>query len=570
MAVALAVGIAVGGIWPHAGLAWMVLAASAVAAGLLLVRRGRLRTALAAALAAWCLVGLAAVALEHAAQPADRVDRLIAVGRLGLSEPLRWRGRLVDDPLRLPWGYRYVIALERVEVAGKYIPVSGGLRLNLYEDDIEGEGPPPPVRAGDTVEALAQARLPRNFLDPGAFDYRGYLARQGIELEGTLRSPLLLRRLPGPPPTLRARIARLRGALLHEADRVFGPTNAPVVRAMLLGDRSFVDSSLSQAFQKAAVYHVLVIAGLHVAVLTLALFWLCRRLRLSPVATTLVVVAVLAGYVMVVQDRPPVERAALMAAVVVVARLFTRRVSLLNSVSLAAIVLLLAGPRELGDPSFQLSFLAASVIAAVALPWLDRTSVPYWRGLRHLADSTRDSSHPPRVAQFRLDLRQLTDWISSSLPERLARVARKAVEWAIAGGLHVWELVLLSLVIQLGLLPVLVADFHRVSLSGPMANVPAVLLTTLIVPLGFLALVVGLVWTRLGAILAKPVGWLVTALVATVRWFARWRWLSYRLPGPPLWLLIAFLALLVILGTVLLRGRTAGRAGAERDVPPLA
>jgi competence protein ComEC len=561
IAAALALGIALGGLWPQAGPAWIVLAASAATMGLLLVRRKRLRAAAAAALVAWTLVGFAAVALRHAAQPADRADRLVAAGRIDLSVPLRWRGRLVNDPLRLPWGYRYVIVLEQVEVRGKFIPVSGGLRANLYEDSIDAEGPPQ-VRAGNTVEALTQARLPRDFLDPGAFDFRGYLARQGIELEATLRSSELLRKLPGPPPTLRARVARLRGALRHEADQVFGPTEAPVVRAMLLGDRSFIDTSLAQAFQKAAAYHVLVIAGLHVAVLTLALFWLCRRLRLSPGATTFVVLAALAGYVLVVQDRPPVERAALMATVVLLARLFFRRVSVLNSVSLAAIVLLLARPQELGDPSFQLSFLAAAIIAAVALPWLDRTSTPYWRGLQHLADPTRDGSHPPRVAQFRLDLRQLIAWLSGHLPPR---VARTAVEWTMWGGLRVWELVLLSVAIQLGLLPVLVADFHRVSVSGPVANVPAVLLTTLIVPLGFLALLVGLFWMRLGAILAKPVGWLVAILVATVKWFARWRWLSYRIPGPPLWLLVAFLTLLVILGAVLLRGRHAAQR--DRGIP---
>ncbi len=562
IAAALVLGMGLAGFWPaalrlpHAGgpWVWVALGAAAAAAGLLLLRRSRLRAAALAALLAWMLVGVAAVSLDRASQSPLRVDRVVRAGRLDLSEPLRWRGRLRSDPLRLPWGYRYDIALDRVEIRGEKVPVSGGLRLNLYQDR-PGIAPPPPLRAGDTVEALASAGLPRNFLDPGAFDDRGYLVRQGIDLEGTVRAAALLERLPGPGPGLRARLARLRGAMLVEADRVFGPERAPVVRAMLLGDRSFIDSTLAETFQKAAVYHVLVIAGLHVAFLTLAIFWLCRRLRLAPGATTFVVLAVLAGYLAVVQDRPPVERAALMAAVVVVTRLFFRRVPLLNSVSLAAIVLLLAQPGELGDSSFQLSFLAAAVIAAVGLPWLDRATAPYHRALDHLDDPTRDGSHPPRVAQFRLDLRLLVAWLSSRLSPRSSRVARFALEAALRGGLRVADLVLLSLAIQLGLLPLLVSSFHRVSLSGPMANVPAVLLASLIVPLGFLALLAGLVWTRLGVLLAKPVGWLVGALIGTVNWFAHWRWLSYRLPGPPLWLLVAFLLLLVILGAWLWRGR---------------
>ncbi|HVB99279.1 MAG TPA: ComEC/Rec2 family competence protein [Candidatus Dormibacteraeota bacterium] len=557
IAAALALGIALASGAPQAPLAWLVFAVGAVAAGLLMLRRKRLRAAWAAAMVAWCFVGILAATLQRATTPANRVDRLVAAGRLNLSEPLRWRGRLRDDPLRLPWGYRYEIALDQVEAEGRNLSVSGGLRLNYYTD--KPYAAMPPLRAGDRVEALAQASVPRDFLDPGAFDYRGYLASQGTELTGTLRSIELLRHLPGSPPNIQERLARLRGAMLREADQVFGPRAAPLVRAMLLGDRSFINTSLARAFQKASAYHVLVIAGLHVAVLTVFLFWVCRRLRLSVVATTVVVLVLLAGYVAIVQDRPPVERAALMAAVVLLARLFFRRVSVLNSVSLAAVVLLLAKPSELSDASFQLSFLAASIIAAVALPWIDRTSTPYWRGLGHWTDPTRDGAYPPRVQQFRLDLRQLWNWLSEIIPKRMQRAVTVAMEWTARAALGLCEMFQISLAIQLGLLPVLVGDFHRVSLSGPVANVPAVLLTSLIVPLGFVALATGLVWTRLGAILAKPVGWLVTALIDSIRWFAKWRWLSYRLPGPPLWLLVAFLLLLGILGFVLRHGAGGSR-----------
>ena len=58
------------------------------------------------------------------------------------------------------------------------------------------------------------------------------------------------------------------------------PERGAILRAMLLGDRSFVDSSVVLAFQKTAAYHVLVVAGLHVGALVIFLFWIGRRLRL--------------------------------------------------------------------------------------------------------------------------------------------------------------------------------------------------------------------------------------------------------------------------------------------------
>lgn len=555
IAAALALGIAVSAGRPEPPVAWLALALAALAGGFVSLRRNRLWPAWALALAAWFFAGALAASLERAAQSANRVDLLVDSGRLDLSQPLRWQGRLRDDPLRLPWGYRYEISLKRVEFEGRLLPISGGMRLNYYQDQPQPETAPA-VRAGDRVEVLARASVPRDFLDPGAFDTRGYLARQGTELTGDLRSARLMRSLPGAPLALHDHLARVRGALLRRADVLFGPTEGPVVRAMLLGDRSFVDWSLVTAFQKAATYHVLVIAGLHVAALAVFLFWVCRRLRLPPAVTAVVVLAALGGYVAVVQDRPPVERAALMAAMVVLARVIFRRVEVLNSVTLAAVILLLARPSELTDSSFQLSFLSAAIIAAVALPWIARTSSPYRLGLEHVSDATRDGSFPPRVAQFRLDLRQLAAWLGELLPPRAARWAGGGLEWTVRGGLRLWEVVLLSFAIQLGLLPVLAADFHRVSLSGPLANIPAVLLTGLIVPLGFLALATGMAWERLGAILAKPVAWMVAALVNTVVWFSRLPWLSYRIPGPPEWLIVAYLALLAVLGAALVSSGT--------------
>ena len=53
------------------------------------------------------------------------------------------------------------------------------------------------------------------------------------------------------------------------------PQRAAVLRAMLLGDRSFVDSDVVTAFQKTAAYHVLVVAGLHVGALVVFLFLVC-------------------------------------------------------------------------------------------------------------------------------------------------------------------------------------------------------------------------------------------------------------------------------------------------------
>src|SRR6266487_90092 len=163
-------------------------------------------------------------------------------------------------------------------------------------------GPLPELHAGDEVAALTEAKRPQVFKDEGAFDRRAYLAQQNIDLVATLRAPELIERLSSPIPTAGTRLARTRRRLRDEVDELFAgtPQAVGVLRAMLLGDRSFVDRTEAVDFQKTGVFHVLVIAGLHVGALALALYWAGRRLRLSPMWTILFTLTLLFAYVAVV------------------------------------------------------------------------------------------------------------------------------------------------------------------------------------------------------------------------------------------------------------------------------
>jgi competence protein ComEC len=83
-------------------------------------------------------------------------------------------------------------------------------------------------------------------------------------------------------------------------------------------------------------------------------------------------------------------------------------------------------------------------------------------------------------------------------------------------------------------------------------------LTAIIVPLGFCALISGFLWPALGKILAWLLSLVTLGLLQVVQRFALVRQLSYRIPGPPLWVTIIFLLTLAGIMTCL-RLRFAGR-----------
>jgi competence protein ComEC len=526
-----------------------------IIAGFGLVRFRGANLAWAASLLAWFSLAAAAVQIERMAVPANQITNLVGSGRLELDEPLRWRGILRADPLRLPWGFRYDIDLEEVQSLGSWHSVHGGLRATYFFDQ-RAPGIPA-VRAGERVEILARARLIRNFGDPGAFDYRSALQQQGIDLTATLRNPALMQTLPGSAPKWSHYLARLRGRLLNDLDAMLNPAEdrAAIARAMLLGDRSFLDSQQAESFRETGAFHVLVVAGLHVGVLAAFLFWAGKKLRLPIIARAFTTIAALGVYVAIIEDRPPIMRAALMAAIYLLARTLFRRVALLNAVSLAAVVILLFRPSEITQASFQLSFLAAGIIAGIAEPLLERTVEHYRRALDHLGDITRDGSHAPKAAEFRIDLRAASSWLRSRLPSKLAQYCDRIVVIPCRVGLRLWELAVLSIALQIGMLPLMARDFHRVSFIAPVANIPAVLLTSILIPFGFAALVLGAIWKTLGIVLGRALSFLIAMLTASTHWFAQLPSSSVRVPSPPTALLIGFFAVALFLSAAILTHR---------------
>src|SRR5713101_3931716 len=107
------------------------LAVVLISAGFIFAKLGRLFPAAAASLLSWVVLGFLGACIAEEPRPAEHVISLVEQGRLALETPLRWHGRLRDEPKRLPWGYGYEIELSGVEYKGASLHVLGGLRLGF-------------------------------------------------------------------------------------------------------------------------------------------------------------------------------------------------------------------------------------------------------------------------------------------------------------------------------------------------------------------------------------------------------------------------------------------------------
>ena len=265
------------------------------------------------------------------------------------------------------------LAVESVTINGLLSAAQGGARLSLYsksrrsgedEDEQPEQTVGPLLLYGQHVRLRAKLGIPINYQNPGSFDYRHYLERNGILVTGGGKLDNLEVLDNNGGDRLGRLRAQVRRSIIARIHRTWPSEQASILDAMLIGDASSIGREVRTEYQRSGTYHILVVSGFNVGILAFVVFWLLRGLRLGD-SVAIVVTLLLAGaYTYLTNAGPPVVRAALMLAVYLITRFLYRDRAALNSVGTAALALLVLDPESLFDPSFQLTFL--SVVASPA------------------------------------------------------------------------------------------------------------------------------------------------------------------------------------------------------------
>ena len=377
---------------------------------------------------------------------------------------------------------------------GSEIATHSRIRLGIYGSrKKDGEFDETSIRSfryGERIQCVARLRRPRNFRNPGAFDYQGYLAERGIVALGSAKledTEILPGFIGNRIEALRSRLHRSVLATVHQLWRA---DDAALIDAMIIGDDALIDRPTRTEFQRSGTYHVLVVSGMNVSILAFVVFWTLRRLRLNDIASTLLTIAVCVGYAFVTDVGAPVWRATVMCTVYLLIRLLYRDRGMLNAVGAAALALLVYDPRQIFSASFQMTFVCVLIVGAIGLPILQRTSQHFKQALQNW-DATNFAAYlPPDVAQFRVDLRLVAARLALFIPEKWAvRIVCGTVSSIFAA----WELVFISAVMQIGLALPMAYYFHRATTLGLPANLLIVPLTQLMMPSAVAALALGYV-----------------------------------------------------------------------------
>ncbi len=454
--------------------------------------------------------------------------------------------------------------------------VQGSVRITVRWP--EGQTALAGFNCGERIRADARLMRPEVYRDPGVWSRADYLHDQGITSTATVRADYV--KVPGAARersfTCRlsewqhaasARILALPGALrTMPAALRLSEDDAIMLAAMVTGDRTYLTHSLRAGFERTGSFHMLVVSGLHLAIVAGLIVWITQRLRVPQLPATLITIGASFAYALFTGFAVPVQRSLWMVMLYLVGRLVYRERNVLNTIGFASLCLLGVNPRSLLDSSLQMTLLAVVSIGGVAVPLLANTVHPYLTATRDLRLVALDVKLPPQQAQFRV----MTRMFAAALTRAIGKWAGWSVfPWMVRGVLRCVELVVVSCIVELAMALPMAVYFHRITVFALPVNILILPLLAVLMPTALLTLLASFLSTGAATIPAAATALLLHLGVRLVHLFGSVTAGDFRIPAP-LPVQVAVFCILLGLAVVLSRLGNATNAHWQRRLAWLA
>jgi len=424
------------------------------------------------------------------------------------------------------------------------VPVSGSALVHIASPD-----PLPAMPCGTHAILTLRLRPTSKFLDPGVWNYADLLRSNGIVVTATA-VPKNIRILPESNLPLPCRFQRAQhwSSLRLEAlvasrwmqslpqSIRLNATDASMLRAMLFGDRSALDRNLRLAFERTGSFHLFVVAGIHIAILMAALYRIFLRLRIPPLCTVPLTIAIAAIYAVMTGFGEPVRRALLMSSVYLITYALSRRTQTMNALGVAAFAMLLLDPGAIATSSFQMTVLSVIAVAGIAGPIVERTIGPCSDALEGIEDVSYDILLQPYLAQMRVFSRVNGRIAASEINyKRKVTIAQRIPGRILRAVFLLTEITLLSVIAEMVMALPMAIYFHRLTLFAAPANLLALPLVGFVMTFAIATFLLAIVHPLLALLPAAATATLLHIITIVIQTLGGWRVADVRMPAPALW-----------------------------------
>ncbi len=478
--------------------------------------------------------------IENQAILSSRLKKLYDEQQIKSGDAIDVEGVLQSKPELAVGGFFLELQAEKAIYKNSEMKVSGKIRLfaPIASEQIAGEYERLNLRYGSRIRVACRLRREDSFLNTGVSSQKEILDQIEIDATGIIKSPLLVEKL-GDKQT----VAPL-GWIFHRRENLisgfrdnFNISTAGVLIASLLGDKYFLDKPTAEVFREGGTFHVLVISGLHITFIGGLVLLFVRFFTKKRFLQFFVACLFLWSYSIAVGGGVPVVRAALMFTILLFSQVIYRQATLLNSLGACALVLLVWRPNDFFTQSFQLTFVSVASLVVLAFPLIENL-----RAIGKWSPST-ETPAPPNIPVWLKRFCETVYWretvwrIESKRNVWTANLFKSPyIKWSEHSNLqqtlrYIFEAILVSIIVQVCLLPLMIVYFHRVSFAGILLN----LWVGLIIALESFTAIFAIFFARINDTLTFPFikiteffNWL---LISVPRVFVENSWASFRVPN---------------------------------------
>ena len=233
------------------------------------------------------------------------------------------------------------------EVLFKRLKVYAGKSFSDDKCDLSGVG------IGNVIRLTGDISMPESPGNPGQFDEQAYYRAQGLDaILFVNKCEVITDSEDGIAMFLYRVRCFIAGAFLS----VMPEREAGILSAMILGEKSGLDSEIKELYSETGIAHILAISGLHISMIGMGLFAFLRRFIMPMRWAAVITGVVLFLYGILTGFPVATRRAVIMTVLVLIARLIGERYDRINALALAAIVELVTHPASLYQAGFLLSY----------------------------------------------------------------------------------------------------------------------------------------------------------------------------------------------------------------------
>ena len=236
------------------------------------------------------------------------------------------------------------------------VKTRGTILLNIYKDSFSNT-----LKVGEILYTKAIFTALNPPLNPHQFDYKLYIAKQGIYQQLFLeKSDYKSVGFDG--FSLTGFSAKFRDKIEEALSKYHFQTNElGVIKALLLGQRQDISKDLISDYSKAGAIHILAVSGLHVGIILLILSFIFKpveRFKNGKFIKSILIILILWMFAFIAGLSASVVRAVTMFTFLAIGNAFQRKKVTEFSLIASMFFLLLVKPLFLFDVGFQLSYLA--------------------------------------------------------------------------------------------------------------------------------------------------------------------------------------------------------------------